>query len=177
LGNLLDTIEEADLKMTTTLMDQKIAFKARGGKLISTIEHTKKKLKYATDAKLNDGGAALSSAAMFPKSNHSPINQIKPLKRQRQAHRGNSDHIHWTKLKLCEFCNNGVQSKVLQCRCVCVNPDQCAELSKHQKSSKKCSIQQSNPDAPRFVICKNCSEHLQKPFGHLPGVVCTRLSS
>jgi hypothetical protein len=119
LANLVDTIEEADLKMTTTLQDKMIAFKARGGRLTSSIEHTKgnsgKKSKHA---KRDEGGAALSSAAMFPNSNQSPIDQIRPQKRQRQAHPGNNGHIHWKKLKLCEFCNLGVQSKVLQCRCV-----------------------------------------------------------
>jgi hypothetical protein len=123
LATLVDTIEEADLKMTTTLQDKMIAFKARGGKLTSTIEHTKgnsgKKSKLAKDAKRDEGGAALSSAAMFPKSNQSPIDQIRPRKRQGQAHPGNNGHIHWKKLKLCEFCNLGVQSKVLQCRFAC----------------------------------------------------------
>jgi hypothetical protein len=129
LGNLVDTIEESDVTMTAALQDKMIASKATGSKFTSSIEHTK-----AKEHKGRGGGAkkrsssddALSSTAppanpaqqMFAPSNKSPLSSMTTVKRQKQAHPGNNEHIHWTKLTLCEFCNHGVQSKVLQLRCV-----------------------------------------------------------
>jgi hypothetical protein len=124
LGNLLDTIEESDVKMTATLQDKMIAYKATGKKLTSSIEFTKgssggkSRVKRDRDASA-EGDAASSQALIFRTSNASPIGSIQPCKRQRQRHPGNNDHIHWANLTLCEFCNHGVKSKVLQCRCVC----------------------------------------------------------
>lgn len=91
--------------MTAALQDKLIASKALGKKMTSTIEFTKggksKKREHKSEK-------AASSAPMFPSHNKSPLENIM-----------NNEHIHWTKLTLCEYCNHGVQSKVLQLKCVC----------------------------------------------------------
>jgi hypothetical protein len=128
LGNLLDTIEESDVKMTATLQDKMIAYKATGKKLNSSINFTKgsseakarsKRERGASADGQSKGDAAASQAPIFRQGNTSAIGSIHPYKRQRQHHPGNNDHIPWSKLTLCEFCNHGVKSKVLQCKCVC----------------------------------------------------------
>jgi hypothetical protein len=128
LGNLVDTIEESDVTMNAALQDKMIASKATGSKFISAIEHTKpkgcgggakKRSQHddsASSSLVSQGNSALP---MFPPSNKSAIASIPPAKRHKQKHPGNNEHIHWTELTLCEFCNHGVQSKVLQLRCVC----------------------------------------------------------
>jgi hypothetical protein len=129
LGNLLDTIEESDVKMTAALHDKMIASKATGKKFTSPINYTigssqgqPKRCKRAEFADgQSKGDAAASPALIFQPSNKSAIRLIGPgpRKRQRQAHPGNNDHIPESELTLCEICNHGVKSKVLQCRCVC----------------------------------------------------------
>jgi len=154
LGDLLDTIEEGDVKMTASLQDKMIAYKGQSGKCVSTIEYTKKK-----DRKRKDQ-EPVSSTSVYPQSNQSPLTTLQPVKRQKCIHPGNSSHIHWSKLHLCQFCNHGVQ-----------------QLARHQSKSQKCSAQQTNPSTARFVLCPICSEALQKPFGHLTGHACPRASS
>ena len=102
--------------MTAALQDKLIASKALGKKLTSTIEFTKGG---KSKKREQNSEKAASSAPMFPSHNKSPLENIMPAKRQRQEHPGNNEHIHWTKLTLCEYCNHGVQSKVLQLKCVC----------------------------------------------------------
>ncbi len=133
MGNLVDTIEESDVTMTAALQDKMIASKATGSKFVSAIEHTKggkggggSAKKRSSSSSKRDDDASSSSAPpansaplMFAPSNKSPLSSLPPVKRQKQKHPGNNEHIHWAQLTLCEFCNHGVQSKVLQLRCVC----------------------------------------------------------
>lgn len=102
--------------MTAALQDKLIASKALGKKLTSTIVFTKGGKSKKREQKSEN---AASSAPMFASRNKSPLENILPSKRQRQDHPGNNEHIHWTKLTLCEYCNQGVQSKVLQLKYVC----------------------------------------------------------
>ena len=159
--------------MSAGLHDRMIASKASGQALVSSITYTKVKKRKCEEHK---DGAAVRPGQMFPATNKSALNFIPTAKRCTQTHPGNNAHIHWAKLKLCEFCNQGVLSKVLQCRCVC-NPDKCAELPKHQQKSKKCATQQSDQAAPRYVLCDRCSEDMQTPFGHPRGTACPRANS
>jgi hypothetical protein len=121
LGDLLDTIEEGDVKMTASLQDKMIAYKGQSGrKLISNIEHTKvgKGRKGKRPRQDDEGGVASATLTpMFPQRNKSPLDSMQPAKRTKQRHPGNSKHIAWSNLHLCQFCNHGVQSKVLQCIC------------------------------------------------------------
>ena len=150
LGNLLDTIEEGDVKMTASLQDKMIAYKGQSGKHISPIEYTKtKKSKRSRD-----------EAPVYPQSNQSPLTLLQPVKRQKGKHPGNNSHIPWNQLHLCVYCNQGVQ-----------------QVKRHQGQSKKCAAQQTNPSSARYVLCPICSEALQKPFGHLTGQVCPRALS
>ena len=135
MGNLVDTIEESDVTMTAALQDKMIASKATGSKVVSAIEHTKggtgrgvggsakkrtsSSSKRDDDASSSSAPSANSAPLMFPPSNKSPLSSLLPVKRQKRKHPGNNEHIHWAQLTLCEFCNHGVQSKVLQLRCVC----------------------------------------------------------
>jgi hypothetical protein len=153
--------------MTSSLQDKNIALKARGGKLTSMIEHTKARGNKTSKRKSVE-------KPMFQPSNQSSIDRIQPVKRRRQMHPGNNAHLHWRDLQLCPYCNHGVKSKVLKCRCVCVNPDQRADLSKHQNQSKKCATKQSDATAAQYVLCERCSEELSTPYGHLHGTTCPR---
>jgi hypothetical protein len=154
LGDLLDTIEEGDVKMTASLQDKMIAYKGQSGKCVSTIEYTKIKNRKRKDQ------APVSSTSVYPQSNKSALTALTPAKRQKCKHPGNSSHIHWSKLHLCEFCNHGVQ-----------------QLKRHQNTSKKCSAQQNNPSTARYVLCPTCSDELETPFGHLPGQSCPHAAS
>jgi len=118
LDTLLQHVEKGDALMTQGILDKNIASKCDNRKIQSNITFTKKAAK-------GKSKATKDAKKVFPLHNPSAISSLPPQTRIAKARiiprPGNAAHLHWTKLKFCQFCNYGVKSKRARARmCVCL---------------------------------------------------------
>jgi hypothetical protein len=117
LETLLQHVEKGDVLVTQSIQDKHIASKRDNKKYQSNIVFTKPKgagkwkSKGTKDAKM-----------VFPLHNPSAISSLPPkqciAKAKQRSPPGSAAHLHWTKLKFCQYCNYGVTGK-RACMCVC----------------------------------------------------------
>ena len=113
-------VEKGDVLMTQGIQNKQIARKCDNKRIESSITFTKPK----KDGK-GKNKASKDAKDVFPLHNSSALSSLKPgtgiAKGKKTIHPGNAKHLHWTKLKFCQFCNYGVKSKRARARmCVCV---------------------------------------------------------
>jgi hypothetical protein len=111
--------------VTQSIQDKHIATKRDNKKYQSNIMFTKaaqKKKERPTVDRKSKG--TQDAKKVYKLHNPSPISSrsLHPsiAKAKKRLHPGNSAHIHWTKLKFCQYCNYGVTGKRARaCMCVC----------------------------------------------------------
>ena len=120
MDTLLQNVEKGDVLMTQGNLDKKIASKCDNKTFQSNITFTKPKVAAKGKSK-----ATTDVKKVFSLHNPSALSSLPPKTRVAKAkkvmHPGNAAHLHWTKLKFCQFCNYGVTSKRARARmCVCL---------------------------------------------------------